>query len=237
MPFTLPAAGKANTRPPGQWLNDFGLALKPQTPPMRAPASTTRRSVPAAECTCISPAAFRRRIASRTGASSSARGRQRSRISGCSWLMASTRAPPAKMRGNSAACCKPSTVQSAMNTQAASACTTGSSWPMAFDAPVDRTGTAVANTFPVSTMWKGRAPMRNKASSDSCGNSGRVCVSDSTAHASPACTPHSRNTSTNMSIHLPSMRMLKAPPPASGNAQRERPMAVAAIRRTPARAR
>ncbi len=60
---------------------------------------------------------FKRRIASRTGASSSARGRQRSRISGCSLLTTSTRAPPARIAGSSAACCRPSTVQSTTSAQ------------------------------------------------------------------------------------------------------------------------
>ena len=94
----------------------------------------------------MSRAPFRRRMASRTGASSSARGSQRSRISGCSWLMASTRAPPLRMAGSSAACCRPSTVQSAMNTLPARAATTGESPPMASEAPVERTGTGALSS-------------------------------------------------------------------------------------------
>ena len=60
---------------------------------------------------------FRRRAAcrmpSRTFSSSAGVGRQRSRISGCSFETISTRAPPFRMSGSSAACRSPSTVRSA----------------------------------------------------------------------------------------------------------------------------
>ena len=206
MPLTEPAAGKASTSPAGQWVSEPGLAVKPQTPPMRALVSETVRSLPAAEVTCITRAALMRRIASRTSASSSARGAVRSRISGCSLLTTSTRAPPFRISGSSAACCRPSTVQSATNTLPANALTTGCSRPMASDAPVDRTGTGADCRGVGSTTWNQRAPSRASASSLNCTSDGRDRVSDNTAQASPGFTPHRRNTSTKLSIHLASMR-------------------------------
>ena len=130
-------------------------------------------------------AALSRRIASRTGASSSARGSQRSRISGCSWLIASTRAPPRRIAGSSAACCRPSTVQSATKRLRRAR------RPPA--QPADRLGragrthrhrrrSAVASAARRGTAWRRVAA---GASSASCGSTGRDCVSDSTAQASP----------------------------------------------------
>ena len=146
------------------------------------------------------------RMPSRTFSSSAGVGRQRSRISGCSFDTMSTRAPPFRISGSSAACSSPSTVRSATNTDCASALTTGPRRWSASLAPVERTGAGAESRGLGTTTWKARAPSRASASSASSTFTGRDWVSDRIAAASPAATPQRPNTSAKQSIHFPSIR-------------------------------
>ena len=202
----LPLAGNARHSPPGQCEMVPGLAVNPQPPPTTAPAKLTDKSVPAFDVTLSCLAALKRFMPSFTFCSSAASGRQRSKISGCSFDTINTRAPPAKICGNSAACSNPSTVKSATKVVAASARITGAMALIASDAPVERMGSGVASLGLVNTIWYTLAPSRASASSANCTFTGRDRVSLSTTAVSPGLTPHNANVWAKASIHLASIR-------------------------------
>ena len=167
VPFTLPAFGNPRQRPPGQCDRVPGFSVYPQTPPTRAPSMRISSLLPAGEVTFIILAARSRRIPSLTLCSSSGEGARRSRTSGCSFEMYRTRVPPFRTCGSSAACIRPSRVQSATNTEPASAATAGARFCRATEAPVERIGTGALWRDVGTITWKGRAPRRTRASSAS----------------------------------------------------------------------
>ena len=210
VPLTLPAAGKASASPAGQCDTMPGLGQKPHTPPTTACLSPcfrfTRRSVPAADVTCICCAPRSFFMAARTTPSSAGSGTVRSRISGCSLDTMSRRgmwpSTPFMIVGSSGACSRPSTVQSTTMSARANATTTGPSCPMASLAPVERTGAGAVNAGVVSVTSNTLAPMPSSARRASSTFTRRDCVSAKMATTSPGCTLHRVKVRTNAASHL-----------------------------------
>ena len=183
-----------------------GVVVKPHPPPTTAPSRLILRLVPADDVTCICLALRIHFIPALTRSFRPTSLPTRSRISGCSFEIISTRLPDFRIFGNSGACSKPSNVQSMIRPPNISAAMAGV-WPAsAADAPVERIGTAAVCTGVVTTTCTGLAPSWIRASSLRCTLMLRLWVSDSTTTSSPDCTPESSNTWANSEIHLPSMR-------------------------------
>ena len=201
VPFTERAAGNATTRPPGQWAIVPGPEVTPDDPAHIAPVREIVRSVPAADVTCIvvakpSAVAARSTTAWRPGSLGI-----RSKTSGCSLEIISTRAPPARIAPSSGAWSSPSTVQSATKSAAEQAAIVALFPATAIDAPVDRIGTGPRFAGVVASTTTTAAPTDASARRLVSTSDGRLARSHTTTAVSPAPTPQAANCSAKRCIH------------------------------------
>ena len=195
VPFTVRAAGKARTRPPGQWAMVPGSVHQPCEPARTAPASDTRRSVPAALVMAISSAASSSATPRATRSARDGSCGQRSAFSGCSAEIISTRPPPARISPSSGACSSPSAVQSTTKSAAARAATAARCPARATEAPVERMGTGPGLAGVGMRTSATAAPVDSRARRAVSTISGLAAASYSSTAVSPGCTSQARNCS------------------------------------------